>query len=126
MRYLSPDWIEAADAAVRDAAATAPTPGVVVDQHVDGVTGYRVTVDRHRSSLVAIDPADSGGVADAVFHQSESTARAIAQGTTDAHQAFLLGHLRFEGDIEILIERRQAFDWLAQVLAPLMARTTFD
>ena len=60
------------------------------------------------------------------FHQDLDTAQAVAQGTTDAHQAFLLGQITFEGSIDVLIERRDAFTWLAAVLAPVLATTTFD
>lgn len=65
------------------------------------------------------------GDADATFRQSLATARAIASGETDAHQAFLLGEIRFEGTIEALIEHRDSLQWLHQALAPVMATTTW-
>ena len=124
MRYLSSQWIRAADAAVKAASSTAPEGRVVVDQLVRDVADYRVSIGRNACSITAL----VGGLPapDAVFRQSGDTARAVAQGTTDAHQAFLLGQITFEGDIGVLIERRDAFTWLATVLEPLLAQTSFD
>ena len=124
MQYLSNEWIAAANTAVEGAAMTAPVAPVVVDQYVDGATSYRVTIERDACAIVSFEnPPQSP--ADASFRQNFETARAVAQGTTDAHQAFLLGQIRFEGNIDLLIERRDAFGWLEITLAPLLAKTTF-
>lgn len=124
MRYLSNEWIEAANDAVTAAAANAPTDRLVIDQHIDGASSYRVIVERDACSITTL--AQPGAeTAHASFRQSAATAQAVAQRTTDAHQAFLLGHITFEGSVDILIARRDAFAWLEAALAPLMARTTF-
>jgi hypothetical protein len=124
MRYLSDEWIAAIDLAVRTAAQTGPDQRLVVDQHVEGVIDYRIVVARTGAGAWAgIDAA--APPPDAAFYQTEATARAIARGDTDAHQAFLLGAIRFEGDVDLLIERRDTMTWLEQVLAPVMAATTF-
>lgn len=81
-------------------------------------------IERGACSITPLD--DSSTPADAIFRQSIETARAVAQGTTDAHQAFLLGHIIFEGNIDVLIERRDAFTWLADALVPVLAETVFD
>ena len=124
MQYLRPEWIAAANTAVKAAATAAPVTPVIIDQYVDGATNYRVTIERDACSIVSFESA-AARPADASFHQNIETARAVAQGTTDAHQAFLLGLIRFEGNIDLLIERRDAFDWLEATLAPLLAKTTF-
>jgi putative sterol carrier protein len=129
VRYLSNEWIKAANAAVQAAASAAPANRVVVDQRVSNAVDYRITIERDACAIVLIDDAEKGTdrpAADAVFRQSLDTARAVAQGTTDAHQAFLLGQITFEGNIDVLIERRDAFTWLESVLAPVLAQTTFD
>ena len=125
MRFLSQEWVEAADAAIRAAVASAPDVSLTIDQHIDGVVAYRVVVDRTAPSVTLIDDgaASPKDRADAVFRQDATTALAIARGETDAHQSFLLGDLEFEGDIDVLIARRQAFAWLADVLAPVMSET---
>lgn len=125
VRYLSEEWLAAADRAVRDA-SPAPSGPLVIDQRVardNTVVGWRTTFGAG-STIVAID--GNAGDADAVFSQSFDTARAIAQGDTDAHQAFLLGDIRFEGSIDALITHRDSFEWLEQTLAPVMAATTWD
>ena len=124
MRYLTSEWIQAADAAVQAAASTAPEAQIVVDQLVLDTVDYRVRIERTACSIALLD--DGLAPADAVFRQTRETAQAVAQGTTDAHQAFLLGHITFEGNIDLLIERRDAFTWLAEALQPVLAKTTFD
>ena len=126
MHYLSDEWLAAADAALRDAAATAPEGPLTIEQRIDGRLRYRVVIARNDARIFRLnsdDPPDSS--ADAVFSQTESTARSIALHETDAHQAFLLGRIQFEGDIEVLIERQEAFAWLDSALASVMAATTF-
>ena len=128
VRYLSDEWIQAADRAVRAAAAIAPAERLVIDQHIDGASSYRVIVERDACSVTTIgtpSAASSSEAADAAFRQSVETAQAVAQGATDAHQAFLLGHITFVGDVDVLIARRDAFAWLEAALAPVMADTTF-
>ena len=126
--YLSEEWIAAADQAVRDADAKNPAPaeGIVVDQFVAGGANYRIRIAKGSSSIRSIGDGGAGEPADASFSQAFETATAVAQGTTDAHQAFLLGHIRFEGNAEILIERRDALEWLEAALAPVIAATSFD
>jgi len=124
VRYLSSEWISAADNAVKSAAVEPPAQTVVITQHVHGAASYQVVVGPS-PSVTEIDPADTTADADATFTQDLATATAVAQGSTDAHQAFLLGHIRFEGDIHLLIERGDAFDWLANALAPLLQATDF-
>ena len=125
MRYLSDEWFEAADEAVQVAS---PAPAqLIIDQHIDDELTWRVTMGTDSSiRRLASLPADDRDAADATFRQSRRTAAAIARGETDAHQAFLLGDVRFEGDIDSVIERREALDWLHAALEPVMARTSWD
>lgn len=126
MRYLSKEWIAAADAAVRANAANAPTTRLTIDQHVGSDLKYRVVVEQNASSVSLIDDSAVADSADAVFSQSRETAKAIALGDTDAHQAFLLGHITYSGNVSVLIQRRDAFAWLQDALAPVIAATSFD
>lgn len=124
MQYLSDEWFEAADAAVR--ASPAPPAEIVVDQHIDGGPSWRVVIGPEPSvQRLPVDPAVELPEADAVFHQSRRTAEAIARGDTDSHQAFLLGQVRFSGDIDRLLSRREALAWLQQALAPVMNETVW-
>lgn len=126
MHYLSKEWLDAANSAVQAQQSSAPLARLTIDQHVGTEVSYRVIVERDASSVTPIDDAHDRAAADAVFHQERETAVAIAQGDTDAHQAFLLGDISYSGDVSVLIERREAFDWLQATLTPLMADTSFD
>ena len=126
VQYLSNEWLAAADAAVRSASGSAPAEGITIDQHITDRVDYRVVVERDACSITALTAEPTDAAADASFTQDAATAAAVAQGTTDAHQAFLLGRIRFEGNIDVLIERRDAFEWLAGALAPVLAETSFD
>lgn len=130
MHYLSIEWFEQANAAVQAAASEAPPGRVVVDQTVlnpgEAPLTYRVIIEPGAAEIVR-EPASLGltDAADAHFEQQAATAAAIVRGETDAHQAFLLGHIRFEGDIAVLIEQRAAFEWLEATLAPVLENTMF-
>ncbi|MEM7093476.1 MAG: hypothetical protein AAF567_10780 [Actinomycetota bacterium] len=120
MQYLSDAWFAAADAAVRGA-GPAPSGPLTIVQQVDGVGAWKVTLGASpeiRRFAPGVEEA-----ADATFRQTAETARRIARGETDAHQAFLLGDISFDGDITRLIEHRAALDWLEAALAPVMAAT---
>lgn len=124
VQYLGDAWFQAADSAIQAAAGSAPPGRVVVDQTItDRDLTYRITISG-TSSALTLHPKDDGE-ASARFEQTEAVAIAIARGHTDAHQAFLLGQLRFHGDIGVLIEQRASFDWLQETLAPVLANTTF-
>ena len=124
MQYLSQEWLSEADNAVRSAAASAPNHHLVIDQVVTDAASYQIRINGEESTIVPLE-AGASSDAHARFTQSLATAVAIAQGVTDAHQAFLLGHIRFEGDAAVLIERQEAFAWLEGVLAPVLAATAF-
>lgn len=126
MLYLSDEWLAAADAAIRTAAATAPAGRLIIEQHIDELVSYRVVIAPDEACLSRLeDDRPTLDRADAVFSQSEATARSIARRDTDAHQAFLLGQIRFDGDVDVLITHREAFAWLDEVLAPVVAATSF-
>lgn len=133
MRYLSAEWFEKANAALHAQSNHAPPGRVIVDQTLLSPTEppvtYRITIERAAAQIVrgadASDSDDERQPADAHFEQQIATAAAIVRGETDAHQAFLLGHIRFRGDISVLIEHRAAFEWLETTLAPVLQETTF-
>lgn len=124
VRYLSDDWLAAADRAVRRAGEPAPS-SIVIDQWVDGAGGFRVVIGPE-ASVAALRADTNDDVAAATFRQTLETARAIATGATDAHQAFLLGRIEFSGDLDRVIAARDALAWLEATLAPVMEETTWD
>lgn len=123
MRYLSDEWLAAANEAVQ--VSSAPAGRVVIDQHVSDAGSWRTVIDA-TSSIQRITDGEDLASPDAAFRQSRETAQAVATGETDAHQAFLLGAITFEGQIDVLIERRASLQWLQETLAPVMQATTWS
>ena len=127
--YLSPEWLDAADRAVRAAPSLAEaTAGVrlVIDQTVDGTDGdevrYHVCID---DGDVRILPGPAPR-ADVSFRQPHRVAVAIASGTDSAQMAFMRGELTVGGDVRVLIEHKSLLDDLGGVLGELRSRTRFD
>lgn len=124
VRYLSAEWLAAADAAV---AGLAPAPSALSVAHV--VTGgpggdrrYRVVYGPDRVRVLA----DDGGPCDVTLVQSWETARAVARGERSAQRAFLDGDIRVEGDVRAVLAVRAFSAALDDPLGPLRERTEFD
>jgi hypothetical protein len=127
-RYLTPDWIDAAQRAVdADAtlAAAAADVRVTVQQMVtggpDGDVAYHVDVD-HGSVRVTGGEADDPTV---TFIQSWDTAAAIARGELSAQGAFMTGLIRVRGDLPELVEHGDVFGGVDDVFAELRTQTTY-
>ena len=134
--YLSPEWLDAADRAVR-AAPTLSAASVGVHLTIDQTVGndhdnrdggpddevrYHVCVD---DGDVRILPGPAPR-ADVSFRQPRRVAVAIASGRDSAQMAFMRGELTVGGDVRLLIEHRSLLDGLGDVLGELRARTRFD
>ena len=105
MRFASPEWIQALDAAVSDQDALAEaTAGIhlVVEQRIttDQPVVYHLTIDDGRVSFT-LGPAER---ADLSFSQDAATAAAISSGETSAQAAFMEGRLQIGGDLRHLTD----------------------
>lgn len=126
MRYLSPDWIDAAARALADddglrralAGVTLTIEQAVVGD--EGVTRWHIAVDDGRVTMAA-GPAEH---ADLRFTTDEATATDIAAGRLAAQRAFVEGRLRVGGDITLLATHQRAVAAIDDALAPVRARTT--
>jgi putative sterol carrier protein len=127
-RYLSGDWIDAVGAA----AATSETlreasRGVrlAVQQRVtggpDGDVAYHVVLD---DGTVSVRPGDADRP-DVTFVQDHATAVAVATGELPAQTAFMTGRLRVAGDVQLLMERRDALAGLDDALRTVRAQTEY-
>jgi hypothetical protein len=129
VRFLSPEWIDALDDAVRsDAGLRDATAGVrlTVEQHVtdadaDGEVVYHLVVDDGRVAVAA----GAAGRPDVTFVQDRPTAAAIGAGTATAQDAFMSGRLRVSGDVPLLIRCKDALTRLDHALAGVRNRTTY-
>lgn len=132
MRYLSPEWIDAAgralagDAGLKDATVDLrlTLEQVVTGARTGAPTGtvrWYVAIDHGRVEL-AEGPAPA---ADLRFTTTYATAAAIASGSLGAQRAFAEGRLRVGGDLSLLVAHHRTLASLDDALAPLRAETEF-
>ncbi len=122
LEYLSDEWIQAADAALRASGLRAPDgERFAVEQQVGEVV-FHMVFDSDGASVrtgAATDPA-------VVFYQRRNTAVAIAQGEQSAEEAVLNGEITFEGDPMALLSHRRLLTRAEDVFADVRARTAWD
>jgi putative sterol carrier protein len=128
VRYLSDEWISsvaqeiATDANIKVAAAAY---SVSVSQLVTGTPFGDVSYH-----LVCRDGAVSfkkgAAPSDVLFTQTYATAVGVATGSINAADAFINGHVRFQGDHQRLIDAQPVFGALDAVFARVRQRTAFS
>jgi hypothetical protein len=129
VRYLSPEWFDAAgDALAADGALTDALTGIslTIEQVVGGspagtAGSWHLAIDHGRVTLVA-GPASTP---DLRFTTSYETATQIASGALAAQRAFVEGRLRVGGDLALLITHQRAVAAVDDALASVRARTTY-
>ncbi len=130
--FLSDEWIEALDAVARadDGLRTASADLAVAVRHeITGAPGdgspatFHVALD-HGTVSADRGPVPPGSeLATIVFRQDRETAVAIAVGDLSAQRAFMSGRLRVDGDLSVLVERRDLLAGIGDVFAALRADT---
>ncbi|MCY3578229.1 MAG: SCP2 sterol-binding domain-containing protein [bacterium] len=122
LEYLSEEWIEEADAALRASGLCTPEgDAFAVEQRVGEVV-FHMVFDSDGASVrtgAAANPA-------VVFCQSRDTAVAIAQGELSAEEAVLNGEITFEGNPMALLSHRRLLARAEDVFADVRARTDWD
>lgn len=127
-RYLTQEWIDAAQRAVEaDGALTDATKDVQLTvQHVvtggpEGDAAYHVTIDDGTVRVA------TGRVTDAsvTFIQDWQTATAVSRGELSAQGAFMTGLIRVRGDLPKLVEHGDVFGEVGDVFADLRTATTY-
>lgn len=126
VRFLSPEWVDALDRAVSDAAplpASGHSPSALtleIEHDVEGRRYHLAIRDGHVRFR-------SGPAAHATvrFCADRATAAAIARGALSAQQAFMGGHLRVGGDVAALARAQSVFAALDDVFAAVRADTDF-
>jgi hypothetical protein len=126
VRYLSPQWMDAARLALAaDQALHTALAGVTltVEQAVDdgpeGTTGWHIAIADGHVAL-APGPADHP---DLRFTTDYATAAQIAAGTLAAQRAFVEGRLRVGGDLSLLIAHQRAVAAVGDALSAVRAET---
>ena len=128
MRYLSPDWIDAAGRALAaDDRLGAALVGVTltVEQVVtggpDGPVTWHLAIADGKVALAA-GPAPR---ADVRLSTDYPTAAGVAACDLAAQRAFVEGRLRIGGDLSLLIAHQRALAAVDDALAPVRAETTY-
>ena len=122
LEYLSEEWIQEADAALRASGLrTRDGEQFAVEQQIGDVVFHMVFDDdgARVCSGPAADPA-------MVFCQRWDTAVAIATGEVSAEEAVLNGEVTFEGDPMALLSHSRLLASAEDVFADVRARTAWD
>jgi putative sterol carrier protein len=127
-RYLTPEWLDAAQRAVEadETLAKATTDVRISVQQVvtggpDGDAAYHVVIDDGTVRVVKGEAGD----ATVTFVQDWQTASAIGRGELSAQGAFMSGRIRVRGDLPKLVECADVFSEVDDVFAGLRAQTTY-
>ena len=127
-RYLTPEWLDAAQRAVdadTDLAAATADVALTVQQVVtggpDGDAAYHVVVDHGTVRVVNGQSTDPT----VTFIQNWDTATAIGRGELSAQGAFMIGLIRVRGDLPKLVEHGGVFGGVDDVFAELRTQTTY-
>ena len=128
VQYLSDEWILAVgqeiatDATIKVAAAdhSVSVSQIVTDTPFGDVTYHLVCRDG------AVHFKKGAAPSDVVFTQTYATAVGVATGNINAADAFINGHVRFQGDHQRLIDAQPFFAALDAVFARVRLRTAFS
>ena len=120
--YLSEEWIQEADAALRASGLCTPDgERFAVEQRVGEVV-YHMVFDGAGASVHS-GPAPDPAV---VIRQSWATAAAIAQGEISAEEAVLNGQTAIKGDPLSLMVHHRMLANAEDVFADVRARTVWN
>jgi alkyl sulfatase BDS1-like metallo-beta-lactamase superfamily hydrolase len=123
-RYLTPEWIDAL-ASAADGLEGPPGVRLTVQQRVtggpDGDVSYHVVLEEGKVAVRAGEAA----APDVTFVQDHATAVAVACGELAAQAAFMSGRMRVTGDVQRLIDEKDALTGLDRVLAGVRAETEY-
>lgn len=128
MRYLSPEWLDAAGEAISDSpglrdatSELALTLEQTVTDGPDGTVCWHLVLDHGDAQLVP-GPADRSDVR---FRTTYRTAREIARGELAAPMAFIAGQLRVGGDLSLLTRHQRLLSTIGDVLVDVRKATTY-
>lgn len=122
VRFLSPEWIEALDAAAREAVVPAGVQLTIQQIVTDGdEVRYHLVLDDGRLRVHPGEAAD----ADVTLVQTRDVAVALSRGELNAQQALEAGRLKLRGDIGHLARQGKALTAMEDAFAAVRAATTY-
>ncbi len=122
LEYLSDEWIEEADAALRASGLCAPGGDRFAVQQQVGEVIFHMVFDGE-GARISSGPAPDPEVA---FSQARETAVAIAKGELSAEEAVLNGEVTFEGNPMALLSHRRLLARAEDVFAEMRDRTIWN
>lgn len=126
MRYLSDEWLAAADTALRGlrssdvSSSDTARVGFVVTDGPDGDRRYALELGPNMISIGEADPAD------VTLTVPWSVAASIARGESSAQRAVLDGKMTIGGDVRVLLGRAGELAAVDDALSSLRSQTEFD
>ena len=123
VRFLSPEWIEALDAAARGAVVPAEVR-LTIQQVVTGEGGdvcYHLVLDGGRLRV----HTGEAEAADVTLVQTRDVAAALSRGELNAQQALEAGRLKLRGHIGHLARQGTALTAMMDAFASVGADTTY-
>jgi putative sterol carrier protein len=124
VRFLSPEWIAALDAAAREATVPAGvrlTIQQIVTEDGGGDVRYHLVLDEGR---LEVRPGEARA-ADVTLVQTREVAAALSRGELNAQQALEAGRLKLRGDIGDLAREGKALSAMEDVFAAVRADTSY-
>jgi len=124
VRFLSPEWIAALDAAARQATVPAGvrlTIQQIVTDDDGGDVRYHLVLD---GAGLRIVPGEADAP-DVTLVQTREVAAALSRGELNAQQALEAGRLKLRGDIGHLAKQGKALGTVEDVFAAVRADTTY-
>jgi putative sterol carrier protein len=126
VRFLSPEWIAALDAAAREATVPAGVrltiqQVVTGDGEGDGDVRYHLVLDEGR---LRVHPGEAEA-ADVTLVQTREVATALSRGELNAQQALEAGRLKLRGDIGHVAREGRALSAMEDVFGAVRAVTTY-
>lgn len=126
VEFLSDEWLAALDHAARGRTVGTDDPvaglDLCIEQAVRDGPRWRLVI---ADGVMRIDAAPDDSEPDIRLTTDRTTAAAIASGTRAALDAFITGDLVIGGDIQAMLDHREALEALGDLFAELRARTTF-
>lgn len=130
MRFLSPEWLVAVQAALRTSPeVAAATTGSsfrllqVVTGGPEGDVSYLMTA---AAGTVDVGPAPPDAASDVTLATTWETAVGITTGAVAPHDAFTTGRLVVRGDIDVLRAQASALAGLSAAFDEIRSQTTYD
>ena len=124
VRFLTPEWIAALDAAAREAAVPVGvrlTIQQIVTSDGDDDVRYHLVLDEGRLRVL---PGETEA-ADVTLVQTREVAAALSRGELNAQRALEAGRLKLRGDIGHLAKEGKALGAIEDVFAAVRAETSY-